>query len=336
MKAVGFRQPLPIDAPDALVDLEIDMPTAAGHDILVKVEAVSVNPVDTKVRRSTTPPAGEARILGFDAAGTVAAVGPEARLFRPGDAVFYAGSLPRPGTNAEYHLVDERIVGRKPRTLGFAEAAALPLTSITAWEMLFDRLGLRRGEGEGRSLLIVGGAGGVGSMAIQLARRLTSLTVIATASRPETAAWTRDLGAHHTIDHHQPLAPQVRALGVPFVETVFSTTMTDQHFADMAEIVAPQGKVGLIDDPERIDVRLLKRKSASLHWEFMFTRPVFSTPDLAAQHTLLNEVADLVDAGTLRSTLTEMLGPINAATLRRAHAAIERGRTRGKLVLAGF
>lgn len=336
MRAVGYRQSLPIENSDSLLDLEIERPVPSGRDLLVRIEAVSVNPVDTKLRRGAPPEADEARILGFDAAGVVEVVGPEATRFRPGDAVFYAGSIARPGTNAEFHLVDERIVGPRPRSLGPAEAAALPLTSITAWEMLFDRFGLRPGSGKTGVLLVIGGAGGVGSMAVQLARQMAGLTVVATASRPETAAWVRELGAHHVIDHARPMPEQLRALGLEGADFVFSTTATDHHWPAIVEMVRPQGKVGVIDDPDLFDVRELKRKSASLHWEFMFTRPVFGTADIEAQGQLLAEVARLVDAGTLRTTLTEVLGPIDAATLRHAHAVIERGRARGKLVLAGF
>lgn len=336
MKAIGYRKNLPVTDADALIDVAIDRPTPAGRDLLVRVQAVSVNPVDTKLRRNAAPADGDLRILGFDAAGVVEAVGPDVTLFRPGDAVFYAGAIDRPGTNAEFHLVDERIVGVKPASLSVAEAAALPLTAITAWEMLFDRLGLPRDGGDGQSLLIVGGAGGVGSIAIQLARRLTKVRVLATASRPETADWVRELGAHDVIDHSRPMAEQVKALGLAGVEYVFSTTATDRHFQDLVELVAPQGRIGLIDDPEPIDVRLLKRKSVSLHWELMFTRSLFKTGDMIAQHELLNEVSRLVDAGTLRTTLTETLGRIDAATLRKAHALIESGKARGKLVLEGF
>ncbi|HEY0522772.1 MAG TPA: zinc-binding alcohol dehydrogenase family protein [Stellaceae bacterium] len=342
MKAVGYRKPLPISDRESLLDLDLPKPRPAGRDLLVAVKAVSVNPVDVKVRAAVAPPDGEAKILGWDAAGVVEAVGPEATLFKPGDEVFYAGSIDRPGTDAEFHLVDERIVGPKPRSLGFAEAAALPLTSITAWEMLFDRFGIRQGAADaekGRSLLIVGGAGGVGSMAVQLARQLTGLTVIATASRPETTEWVKELGAHHAVDHAKPLPEQVRSLGLDGgVDYVFATTTAGgSHFPAIAEIVAPQGKVGLIDDPpESPDIRLVKRKSVSVHWEFMFTRPVFRTADMIRQHELLAEVARLVDGGVLRTTHAETLGRIDAATLRRAHAAIETGRTRGKLVLEGF
>jgi NADPH:quinone reductase len=336
MRAVAYRKSLPIDAADALLDVELDRPKASGRDLLVAVKAVSVNPVDYKVRLRADP-GGEAKVLGFDASGVVEEASPEATLFRSGDEVFYAGSIARPGTNAEFHLVDERIVGRKPRKLSFAEAAALPLTAITAWELLFDRLGVAKGPGrDTRSALIIGGAGGVGSIAIQLARRLTGLTVIATASRPETAAWCRELGAHHVIDHRKPFAAQLQAIGVPAPDLVLGLTGTEQHLAGIAEVIAPQGRFGLIDDPKAFDISLLKRKSVSVHWEFMFTRPVFQTPDMVEQHRLLDEVARLVDEGVLRTTLAEIIGPINAANLKRAHAVLESGRARGKLVLEGF
>ncbi|QFU17995.1 zinc-binding alcohol dehydrogenase family protein [Microvirga thermotolerans] len=337
MRAVAYREPLPADNEAALVDIELPVPQPGGRDLLVEVRAVSVNPVDVKVRSRMAPEPGTARVLGFDAAGVVRAAGPGASLFRPGDEVFYAGSLIRPGTNAEYHLVDERIVGAKPRSLGFAQAAALPLTALTAWETLFDRIDIRRPvPGAAPVLLIVGGAGGVGSMAIQLARRLTDLTVVATASRPETEAWCRDLGAHHVIDHRRPLGEQMQALGLGAPSFVFSITHTDAHFPAVAELIAPQGRLGVIDDPAGIDVTLLKRKSVSLHWESMFTRSTFQTADMERQHEILNEVARLVDAGTIRTTLAEVAGPIDAATLRRAHAFIESGRARGKIVLEGF
>lgn len=338
MKAIGYRASLPIDTPDSLIDVTLDTPVPTGRDLLVRIDAVSVNPVDVKLRANAAPADGALRVLGFDAAGTVEAVGPDVTLFRPGDAVFYAGAVDRPGANSEFHVVDERIVGPKPKSLTAAEAAALPLTAITAWEMLFDRLGLSRGATAeaGRSLLIVGGAGGVGSIAVQLARRLTGIRVIATASRPETAAWAREMGAHDVIDHSGSIPDQIRALGLSGVDCVFATTGTDQHFTALAEIVAPQGRIGLIDDPGLIDVRLLKRKSVSLHWEMMFARSLFQTADMAAQHALLAEVSRLVDDGTLRTTLTETLGRIDAETLRRAHALIETGKARGKIVLEGF
>jgi zinc-binding alcohol dehydrogenase family protein len=337
MKAVGYTTPLPIADPQSLLDIEIPAPVATGRDLLVEIKAISVNPVDVKVRASGKPDGTEYKVLGWDAAGVVKAVGPECTLFKPGDEVYYAGSIARPGTNAELHLVDERIVGKKPKSLNFAQAAALPLTTITAWELLFDRFGVQPGKpAHAGSLLIVGGAGGVGSILIQLARRLTGLTAIATASRPETQQWCRDLGAHHVIDHTQPFAEQLKAIGIPEVEYIASLTGTDGHYANLVQVLAPQGSFGLIDDPKTLDAKPLKRKSASLHWEFMFTRAVFGTHDILAQHKLLNEAADLVDAGVLRTTLAETLGPINAANLKQAHTLLESGRVRGKLVLEGF
>lgn len=337
MRAVAFTQSLPIDAPDALIDVERPRPEPQGRDLLVEIKAVSVNPVDTKVRRNMPPAPGAMKVLGWDAAGTVVAAGPQATLFKPGDAVFYAGAIDRDGTNSEFHLVDERIVGPKPASLDFAQAAALPLTSITAWEAMFDRLDVRRPvPGGANAILIVGGAGGVGSIAIQLARQLTDLTVIATASREETQAWCRDLGAHHVVDHRKPLAAQVEALGIGAPAFVFSTNDTGAHLPEIAALIAPQGRVALIDDPAGLDVMVLKRKSVSLHWEFMFTRPLFGTADIAAQHALLSELSRLVDAGTIRTTLAETFGTINAANLTRAHALLESGRAKGKIVLAGF
>jgi zinc-binding alcohol dehydrogenase family protein len=337
MRAVGYQIPAAISDPHALLDIELPTPEPAGNDILVAVQAVSVNPVDTKVRRNVKPDAGQWKVLGWDAAGTVVAIGPDATQFKPGDAVYYAGDLTRPGSNAEFHLVDERIAALKPATLSAPEAAALPLTAITAWETLFDRLDVRRGvPGAAPAILIIGGAGGVGSIAIQLARRLTPLTVIATASRPETRAWALALGAHHVIDHHQPLAAQVAALGLGAPAFVFSTTNSDQHIGAVVELIAPQGRYALIDDPATLDIKPFKRKSVSLHWEFMYTRSMFATPDIAAQGALLAEVARLVDAGAVQTTLTEVFGPITAANLIRAHALIESGRAKGKIVLEGF
>lgn len=337
MQAIAYRHNLPITDANALLDVDLPAPQALGRDLLVEVRAVSVNPVDVKIRAGVAPAAGEDKVLGWDAAGIVRAVGPDVTLFRPGDAVWYAGALNRPGANSALHLVDERIVGRKPERLDFGQAAALPLTAITAWELLFDRLGVPRGAGAaGQSLLVVGAAGGVGSILVQLARQLTGLTVIGTASRPDTARWVRDLGAHHVIDHTQPLDQEVARLGLPPVNYVASLNQTEQHWSAIAELVAPQGKVALIDDPAAIDVRLLKRKSVSLHWEFMFTRSLFGTPDMQQQHQLLNDVAQLVDTGLIKSTLTERYGKINAANLKRAHALIESNRAIGKIVLEGF
>lgn len=337
MRAIGYREPQAITAETSLIDLNIPEPVAAGRDLLVEVKAISVNPVDTKVRRNAQPPVGEARILGWDAAGIVKAVGPAVTAFKPGDAVFYAGAIDRPGANAEFHLVDERIVGKKPASLSFAEAAALPLTAITAWEMLFDRLKVRDAvPGAARAVLIVGGAGGVGSIAIQLARRLTDLTVIATASRPETRAWAEELGAHHVVDHGKALSEEIAALGLGAPGLVFLTTHTSQHLPEVVKLIAPQGRIGAIDDPGVLDVMLLKGKALSLHWEMMFARPLHQTADMQAQGDLLNEVSRLVDAGEIRTTLTETFGTINAANLKRAHALIESNRAKGKIVLEGF
>ena len=337
MKAIGYRTSLPIAASEALVDFDAPAPTPGPRDLLVAVEAISVNPVDTKVRVRAAPAAGETKILGWDAVGTVKAVGPDVTLFRTGDQVFYAGSIARPGANSELHLVDERIVGRKPKSLTNAEAAALPLTAITAWELLFDRLGVVQGKKPGAgALLIVGGAGGVGSILIQLAARLTGLTVIATASRPDTVAWVEKMGAHRVIDHHKGLAAELKRIGIPQVQYIAALTATDKHLADYAEIVAPQGRIAVIDDPATLDVVPFKRKAVSVHWEFMFTRAVFETPDMIAQHQLLNEVSALVDSGVLKTTMTENLGRIDAAALKRAHALLESGKSIGKVVLEGF
>ncbi|TAY16284.1 zinc-binding alcohol dehydrogenase family protein [Rhizobium leguminosarum] len=337
MRAVAYKTPQPISAETSLLDVELPTPEARGHDLLVEIKAVSVNPVDVKVRAHSAPPADELKVLGWDAAGVVKAVGADVTLFRPGDEVFYSGVISRPGSNAEFHLVDERIVGTKPKSLDFAAAAALPLTSITAYEALFDRLKVQDAvSGAGRSILIIGGAGGVGSIAIQIARALTDLTVIATASRPETRDWVKELGAHHVIDHSRPIAPQVAALGIGAPGFIFSTTNTDSHIGDIVEAIAPQGRFALIDDPKTLDIVPFKRKAVSVHWELMFTRPLYGTPDMIEQHKLLNKISELVDAGKIRTTLSEIVGPINAANLKTAHAMVESGRMKGKAVLAGF
>ena len=337
MKAVGYRKSLPIDAQDALIDFETAKPEPRGRDIRVAVNAISANPVDYKVRKRAAPPEGETKILGFDASGVVDAVGPDVTLFKPGDEVFYAGSILRQGTNSEFHLVDERIVGRRPKTLSFAQAAALPLTSITAWELLFDRLDAVPGKSvDPRTLLITGGAGGVGSILIQLARRLTGLTVVATATRPESQKWCLELGAHAVIDHARPMKEQIETLKLPPVALVASLTATDQHYKAIAEFMAPQGKFGLIDDPAEFNVAAFKGKAISIHWESMFTRSSFQTADMIGQHNLLNDVADLLDKGVLRTTLDQTFGTINAANLKRAHALLESGKSRGKIVLEGW
>ncbi len=338
MKAVAYYHSLPADHAEALQDVELPAPTPGPRDLLVEVKAISVNPVDTKIRRNVAPTDGAAKVLGWDASGIVKAVGSEVSLFQPGDRVYYAGAINRAGANSELHVVDERIVGHMPKSLPFAEAAALPLTAITAWELLFERLQITQGNADqGQSLLIVGAAGGVGSILVQLARQLTGLTVIGTASRPETQAWVRQLGAHHVIDHRQPLSEELQRIGINQVTHVASLTQTDQHFAQLVEALVPQGRLALIDDPEQaLDIMQLKRKSLSLHWELMFTRSLFETADMIEQHRLLQRVAELVDAGTLHTTLGEHFGSINAANLRRAHALLESGTAKGKIVLEGF
>ncbi|HTW94645.1 MAG TPA: zinc-binding alcohol dehydrogenase family protein [Tepidisphaeraceae bacterium] len=340
MKAIAFTRPLPIDAPDSLVEIDLPRPEQGPGDLLVNVKAVSVNPVDTKVRGarhqgSKTDDSGKPRVLGWDASGVVVGKGAQVSGFSIGDEVFYAGELERQGSNAEFQAVDARLVGRKPKSIGFAESAALPLTSITAWELLFDRFAVREGE-SGSSLLVMGAAGGVGSILVQLARRLTGLTIIGTASRPETVRWVVEMGAHHVIDHTRPLPEQVSGLKAPPVKYIASLTATARNFAQLVEVLAPQGKIGLIDDPQSLDVVPLKRKAASLHWEFMFARSMWRTPDMAEQGGLLNRVADLVDRGEVRSTQTQTFSPISAEKLKKAHMLVESGKSMGKVTLSGF
>lgn len=336
MKAVGYTQSLPITNPAALQDLELPTPQAGARDLLVRVKAISVNPVDTKVRANTAPAEGQRKVLGWDAVGTVEAVGSAVTQFQPGDRVYYAGSITRPGANSELHLVDERIAALAPATLTDAQAAALPLTTITAYELLFDRLKVAKGGGAGQTLLVIGGAGGVGSILIQLARQLTQLRVIATASRPETREWCLALGAHVVIDHSKPLAAELKAAGIGEVDMVASLTQTEQHYAQIIESLKPQGQLAVIDDMKVFDAMPLKTKCISLHWEMMFARSRFTTPDIAEQGALLAEVAALVDAGRIRTTANASFGTINAANLKKAHALIESGKAQGKVVLAGF
>lgn len=336
MKAIAFTQSLPISDANALQTIEMPTPTPGPHDIRVAVSAVSVNPVDVKVRAGALPKPGEPRVLGFDAVGVVDAIGSNVTRFKPGDRVWYAGDITRPGSNAEFQLVDERIAALAPKSLGDGEAAAMPLTAITAWELLFDRLELDKRETEGKTLLVVGAAGGVGSILIQLAKTLTKLTVIGTASRPQSQEWVLSLGADAVVDHRQPLDQALKAGGFEQVDFVISLNQTDHHLDAIIEALKPQGKLALIDDPDVIDARKLKRKSLSLHWELMFTRPMFGTDDIQKQHELLTKVATMVDNGQLKTTLAEVLGTINADNLKKAHALIESNATIGKLVLAGF
>ena len=337
MKAIALTHYLPSDHPHCFIETELPDPTPGPRDLLVRVKATSINPVDTKVRAPKAKVEATPRVLGWDAVGEVVAVGHEVTLFKAGDRVWYAGDISRPGSNSALQLVDERIAALAPKTLSDLEAAALPLTAITAWELLFERLGVREGKGDERqSLLVIGAAGGVGSILVQLARQLTGLTVIGTASRAETQQWVCELGAHHVIDHSQPLLPQLKALGHDQVSMVASLTHTDQHLDQLVEALAPQGKLALIDDPAQLDVVKLKRKSLSLHWEFMYTRSLFQTEDMVEQHRLLNRVSQLIDDGVLKTTVGEHFGRIDAANLRRAHALLESGKARGKIVLEGF
>lgn len=332
MKAVGFRQGGPLEREDSLIDIEVADPSPGPRDLLVRVHAVSVNPVDTKVRGGAK--AAECpMVLGYDAAGVVEAVGADVTLFAPGDEVFYAGTIKRPGTNSELHVVDERIVGPKPRSFDFAQAAALPLTGLTAWELLFDRLRVPRGGGEGQAILIVNGAGGVGSMLVQFARQLTKLRVIATASRPETIAWVKQMGAHDVIDHRKPLNEGLAAIGVKAVNFVASLAASEQHLPAYARIIAPQGSLAVIDDVKSFDIVALRQKSITVAWEGVFTRSIYETPDMIEQHRILSEIARLVDEGVLQGTMTRDLGLMSAATLKAAHELVETGASIGKVVL---
>ncbi len=334
MKAVGLFQYLPIEKPDSLVDLDLPKPEPTGRDLLVRVEAVSMNPVDTKVRAPGKPARTTPLVLGWDAAGVVDSVGPAVERFTPGDPVFYAGDITRPGSNSEYQLVDERIVGYRPRSLRVEEAAALPLVSITAYEALFDRLGLdAAGRSRGQTLLIIGGAGGVGSMAIQLAK-LAALTVLATASRQESIDWVKHLGADHVLNHRQPLPQQLEAVGLKTVGCILNCADTDGYWDVMADVIAPQGKIcTIVENKGTLNQQLMKLKSATHVWELMFTRSKYQTTDMIEQQRLLDRIADWTDRGKLKGILRETLQPINAKNLRTAHARLESGTMIGKLAL---
>lgn len=336
MKAIGYQTSAAITEVNSLLDIEQPVPQAQGYDLLVEVQAISVNPVDYKVRMRAEPEAGQYKVLGWDAVGIVKAVGDNVSLFKPGDQVWYAGDITRAGSNAEFQLVDERIAAHKPKSLDNPQAAALPLTAITAWELLFDRLQLQHAD-ENSRLLIVGAAGGVGSIMVQLAKQRTKAKVIATASRPDSQDWVRSLGADYVVDHSKPISEELARLGLEDVTHVASLNQTEQHFAELVKALRPQGKLALIDDPaEPLDINLMKVKSLSLHWELMFTRSMFQTDDMIAQHQLLTEVAEMVDQGVLKTTLGEHFGVINAANLKRAHAHLESNKAVGKVVLEGF
>lgn len=336
MKAVAYQQANAITSNPTLVDIKIQPPIAQGYDLLVRVQAISVNPVDTKIRKNVSAEPDQWKVLGWDAVGIVEAIGDKVSNFEVGDQVWYAGALNRQGSNSEFQLVDERIVGHKPKSLNAEQAAALPLTTITAWEMLFDRLQIPKVAAENTTILVIGGAGGVGSITIQLLKQLTNLTIISTASRSETKAWVEQLGADYVLDHRQSLAEQIKLLDLTAPKYVFSTTQTDQHLADIAELIAPQGHFGLIDDPETLDIKIFKSKSVSVYWEFMFTRSMFETEDMMKQSELLNQVAQLIDDGQIKTTVSQVLSPINATNLIKAHQQIESGSTKGKIVLHGF
>lgn len=335
MKAVGYKENLPIENSNALQDIEIAMPKASGRDILVEVKAISCNPVDYKIRQRAKNEDGSWKVIGWDATGVVKAVGADVSLFKVGDEVWYAGDLTRQGSNAEFQLVDERIVGHKPKSLSFSEAAALPLTTLTAWELLFDRIEVNKDNAD-KTILVIGAAGGVGSILVQLLKKLTKLKVIGTASRTETREWLKDLGVDVIINHRNKLSEEFAKYELPEADYIVSLTATDQHFDEIVKIIKPQGDFGLIDDPERMNIMALKPKAVSTHIELMFTRSLFQTEDMLEQHHILNEAARLIDEGIIKTTLGEHFGNINAANLRKAHALLESGKAKGKIVLEGF
>ncbi|MED4454677.1 zinc-binding alcohol dehydrogenase family protein [Metabacillus fastidiosus] len=339
MKAIGLLKYLSIEKEESLIDIELPRPIPKGRDLLVKIEAISINPVDVKVRAPKEKIEKEPKILGWDASGIVVEVGEECESFKVGDEVFYAGSITRPGTYSEYHLVDERIVGRKPNTLSYSESAALPLTAITAWEALFDRLDIElinKVENEFKNILIIGGAGGVGSIAIQLAK-YAGLHIIATASRQETRDWVKKLGADHVINHYQSFKNQLADLQINEVDFILCLNNTDQHWNNMGEIIKPQGKIcSIVENKEFLDLNILKNKSVTFVWEFMFTRSMYHTDDMIKQHFLLNKISGLIDKGEIKTTINKKLSPINAATIKEAHQLIETGSTIGKIVIENF
>ena len=335
MKAIAYQKNLPVENEKSLQDIELEIPPVSGRDLLVEVKAISVNPVDYKIRQGIPPAAGEWKVLGWDATGIIKAVGEEASLFKVGEEVWYAGDLTRPGSNAQFQLVDERIVGNKPRSLSFGEAAALPLTTLTAWELLFDRMEVDK-ELADKSILVIGAAGGVGSIMVQLLKQLTKLKIIGTASRAETISWLEDLGADQVINHRNKLGEEFTKYKLPEVDYVVSLNATDQHIAEIVKIIKPQGKFGFIDDPQVLNVMPFKKKAVSTHIELMFTRSLFQTPDMIEQHHILNEVAGLIDEGMIKTTVGKHFGKINAENLRKAHALLESHQAKGKIVLEGF
>ncbi len=341
MKAVGYRKSLPIVDPESLTDIELPQPCATERDLLIKVRAIAVNPVDYKIRQRVSSTENSYKVLGWDAVGEVVETGERVTHFKPGDVVYYAGDLNRQGCNAEYQLVDERLVGIKPKSLSDAEAAALPLTTITAWEMLFEHLALERQSPNSIRksadvILVVGAAGGVGSIFIQLAKALTGATIIATASRESSQAWVKKLGADAVVNHTKPLNPQIEALGIGPITHVASLNHTDSYFENYTELLVPFGKIAMIDDPKVLNVMKMKPKSLSLHIEFMFARSMFQADDMHEQSRLLKVVSELVDEGHIQTTVGKNLGVINAYNLRTAHEELEASRSIGKVVLQGF
>ena len=335
MKAIGYQKSLPIENELSLQDIELETPTAHGHDILVEVKAVSVNPVDFKIRQAMPAAEGEYKVIGWDATGVVKSVGENVSLFKPGDKVWYAGDITRSGSNVQFQLVDERIVGHMPSSLSYGEAAALPLTSITAWELLFDRLNVAKND-DSKSILVIGAAGGVGSIMVQLLKQRTKLNIIASASRAETISWLEDLGADTIVNHRNPLSEEFAAKNLSEVNYVVSLNNTEQHLPEIEKVVKPQGQFALIDDPETLNIVPFKNKSVSVHWELMFTRSLFKTDDMQEQHVILNNVATMIDQGLIKTTVGEYLGKINAANLRKAHQHLESQTAKGKVVLEGF
>ncbi|WP_340156617.1 zinc-binding alcohol dehydrogenase family protein [uncultured Winogradskyella sp.] len=335
MKAIGYKENLPIEDKNALQDIELKMPKATGKDILVEIKAISVNPADYKVRAAMPVEGDDWKVIGWDATGIVKEVGEDVSLFKVGDEVWYAGDFTRQGSYAQYQIVDERIVGKKPSSLSFPEAAALPLTSLTAYEMLFDRLQVSKDDAS-KSILVIGAAGGVGSILVQLAKKLTKLNIIGTASREETTDWLKELGADSVINHRNKLSEEFEKYNLPAPDYVVSLNGTEQHADEIVKVIKPQGRFGFIDDPKTFNIMPFKLKSVSTHWEFMFTRSMFQTEDMIEQHNILNEVSGLIDNGTIKTTLGENFGIINAENLRKAHAFLETGKAKGKIVLEGF
>jgi len=335
MKAIGFKTSLPITENKSFIEFETPVPTPAGRDILVKINAISVNPVDYKIRQNSakdtvleTP-----KVIGWDATGTVEAVGDATTLFKVGDSVYYAGDLTRSGSNAEYQLIDERIVGKKPATLSNAEAAAMPLTALTAWESLYDRIRINNQKDKGKSILIIGGAGGVGSIAIQLAKKISGLKVITTASRSETKEWCKAMGADVVVNH-QNLIEEVRAAGYQEVDYILDFVDLNGYWDAIAELIKPQGHiVSITGSANPIALNKLKNKSVTFSWELMYTRSMYQTDDMEEQHHILNQLAVLFDEGTLETTLKTTLKGFTVENLKEAHCLLESGKTIGKVVI---